>query len=890
VEILHSAGHLIPHLTLNDVMVLRTEDGRFQIKIDYKLSRFLNPKLDRPPPMLRHLLSCHPDIVNRRPLDTRSDIWSLGKIFVEILTGEFEIDDPAARVEQLAVPHEVRVLLRTMLAEDPDLRPRNAGDVAAALKGIGDGQIREAQRRGLEMAGPGPRPGRPWAGIGWTGTAVGLLAVLLLAVGLALIVRRSGPPDISEEYASRYAPSIAFVLVHYRIKDGNQTAYENRSEGTAFLADRNGHLLTSRHVACPWLEDGAFQAVARHLKEAGRSPELEYRVYLWFEGSRAFNRSAGFIESPDLADLYFLESAFRSQGTPGVEIAGVARHPTATRQLISSPLKDDFAVLRVFPIPEGLRPLPLAQGLDARTIPRLSRIITLGFPLGSRTQAADVSVSVTRGSVRRSFEDAIQIDASLYGGNSGGPVIDGRGTVIGIASGVATERAQGLLPTVTPLWHLAMVLPITKAAAFLEELRAGQVKWNGIQDFALEARLKRIRGEARQGRWAEAARVADAERERSSDPSVVLAAAMMRWCAGDEEAARRLFGQAVSMDPEGGLAKFMCLVIDWWRDRLAANPYRRELNAADWGSPLEFLGYLTRVLEGGVSREAALGAWDTPAEKSWIHWACAMRIQKAGDPAGAEGLLREAVLVAPADSWEGFLSAASLEGLQRQLLEAAADALAWGRYRSELDAFRERLREVRQEQEGRKTKLEAVLAPLQKDSISLDERVKALAQAAQIEPENGRILEELAFLRAAQGAWEPALDSTRAFLQREGRENARRLTLGILEGVLLSALGRGEEARACMEAFAARTRDPWHRAVAEALLGKRGSEALVKEAAGSPEKLLTLHLALGAWAEGRAERRRALEEYREVLASLLDTWVQFDFARERFEALRRAAE
>jgi len=105
--------------------------------------------------------------------------------------------------------------------------------------------------------------------------------------------------------------------------------------------------------------------------------------------------------------------------------------------------------------------------------------------------------------------------------------------------------------------------------------------------------------------------------------------------------------------------------------------------------------------------------------------------------------------------------------------------------------------------------------------------------------------------------------------------------------VCLRLVGRQDEALEALEAFGSRTRDPWHRAIAEALLGKRSKASLLPEAAQSPEKLLSLHLALGAWAEGSSDKKKALEEYKEVMASFLDGWVQFDFARERLKALRQ---
>jgi len=123
-EGLHQIGHIIPHLILDDIIIFKGEQEKLELKIDYKLSRFLDPKMDQPGPMLKKLLSCHPDIINNRPLNVRSDIWSLGKIFVELLTADHEATDFQAKINELPLPHEVEVLFKIMLADDPDLRPR----------------------------------------------------------------------------------------------------------------------------------------------------------------------------------------------------------------------------------------------------------------------------------------------------------------------------------------------------------------------------------------------------------------------------------------------------------------------------------------------------------------------------------------------------------------------------------------------------------------------------------------------------------------------------------------------------------------------------------------------------------------------------------------------
>ena len=306
-------------------------------------------------------------------------------------------------------------------------------------------------------------------------------------------------------------------------------------------------------------------------------------------------------ESDDSVDMYFLDAAFSTLGPRRLTITGVGRVPVKTWQRIQSPLGDDFAVLKIDSIPAGIRPLPLDLSMDPPKIPKLSPVIALGFPLGSRTQEHTVNVSVTRGHVRRAFENFLQVDSSLYRGNSGGPIIDIHGKVIGIASSVAVEWSIGMLPVATALSDLGMVLPITKAAAFLEEIKAGGVKWNGVLDLSVHRKIEQITRLAGRKKWKAALTLADRLLLESPEPALVMAAAMMHFCNEDVQGARRLFNRALSIDAENAHAQFMLYLIDQLDDGSKNSAYRRELIRLDWRSPHEFFGYLVRVVEGAVS-------------------------------------------------------------------------------------------------------------------------------------------------------------------------------------------------------------------------------------------------------------------------------------------------
>lgn len=645
--------------------------------------------------------------------------------------------------------------------------------------------------------------------------------------------------------------------------------------------DEDGYLLTSRHVACPWLEDSNLYVVINMLRQAQHQLRLEHQVYLWFEGEKAFNRVPDLSASTDLEDVYALDLAFRTDGSPRLTIFGVAKPPAKTWQLVKSPLKDDFAVLKIDHVPAGLKPLPLDLHMDPLKIPRLSPVITLGFPLGSRTQETTVNVSVTQGHVRRTFENMFQVDTSLHGGNSGGPMIDIRGKVIGIASGVAMGWAVGPVPIATPLSDIGMILPVTKA---------GHAKWNGLLDLSLEDRLEKIAEKARRGNWAEALALADKELRFSLDPTLVMAAGIMHFCAGEKVGAGRLFGQSLSMDDENNKAKLMLYLIDWLAGAYHESRYRQELLALDWRSPTEFLGHLVRVLEGTVDEETALNGGYTDAERSWLYYTVGLIRSGRGHLMDSEKLLEQAVLTADIDDWLFFLALADLGRLQTQRLEAIQSKPEEAEYRAQIETFHSAVEKNRATRSDQLGKLATLGARLRQESTTPGEKQNIMAQILGSDPRNGDILLGLAFYSAMENNWESALAYSRTFLKMRGRENAGQLSLGLLEAEILQIMGRKEEAKSTLEGYYRRIRDPWYLAISAYLLGERTDELVLTKRGKNPENLVTWHTALGFWSEGLGDKRKAISHYREALGSYMDTRVEYDFAKDRIQRLRRPSE
>lgn len=886
-EGLHRIGHIIPHLILDDILVIKSDDNQLQIKIDYKLSRFLDPKLDRPGPLLKKLLACHPDIIQRRPLDPRSDIWSLGKIFVELMTAEHESADFQTEIDELTLPAEFELLLKSMLADDPGLRPQSMAEVAESLDRIKDTDIDAAMQRAQAAVQPPAQEIRSLKRrIGWLILVVGVSAILALLVWFFLVFRQQDTEKRLGAYANRYAKSVAFVMSEYWLTYADSVIYRNRTEGTAFLVDTAGYLLTNRHVACPWLEDkNLYVLIGRYLHQP-EPLQLGYRIFLWFEGQKAFKRLPELSDDSEVEDTYGLSGAFRTDGRPRLKIAGVARAPNRTYQLIRSPLKDDFAVLKIDQIPEGLVPLPLDEKMSALAIPKLSPVIALGFPLGSRTQQATVNVSVTTGHVRRAFENLLQVDTSIHRGNSGGPIIDTRGKVIGIASGVAMDWIVGPIPLPTLLPDLGMVLPIDKAVIFLRELRAGKVKWNGVLDLSVETKVNKILDLAEERRWSDAQQLADRELQTSFDPSLVLAAAMIHFCAGDHRQALRLFESALSMDDKNTQARWLLYLIDWLADPSPKSPHRRELLNLDWRSPHEFYGHLVRVLEGSIPAQAAQKGGTTDEERNWLRYVMALAAARSDAASGAEALLQQVVLTTGRENWLHFLALSRLQNIWQGELKAIEDPQIRSQYRSDMVQFDQKLQASRREVAQRQRRLAPLLAQAGQEALDRAVKLQLLEQILEIDAGNGNVLVDLAFYHAMGEEWARALEFARRYLALNGRENAGRLKMGLLAAEILAKTNRRQEAVAELENYLAATGDRWYRQIAECLLDPQKQNTVVEKAGESPEYLLTGHVALAFWAEGKGDKSGAIENYREALGSYMDDTIEYAFAAERIKKLR----
>ncbi|MEA2131431.1 MAG: hypothetical protein QOJ85_4322 [Solirubrobacteraceae bacterium] len=104
----------------------------------------------------------------------------------------------------------------------------------------------------------------------------------------------------------------------------------------------------------------------------------------------------------------------------------------------------DVALLRIDPAGLTLRPLPLGSAADLRVG---SPVAAIGSPFGEPQSLSVGVVSATNRSITSltGFEiaGAIQTDAAINHGNSGGPLVNAKGEVLGINSQIQTASGGG---------------------------------------------------------------------------------------------------------------------------------------------------------------------------------------------------------------------------------------------------------------------------------------------------------------------------------------------------------------------------------------------------------------------------------------------------------------
>ena len=216
VKRLHTQSPPVIHRDIKAENIIRTNDGRI-VLIDFGIARRYDPDIRQDTHVLGTPLYAPPEQYGYRQTDTRSDIYSIGVLMHELLTGESELGSGSADAE-------VADIIDRCTRFDPDDRYRDAEALERALEALSSKRRRFLSR-----------------------TAVIAVAVVIIiaaiAVGVrAVLMHSQGGGDVSEsmdteqtgesndniDYAAYYkfaSPAIEAEVCRMLNKEPGQVTY-----------------------------------------------------------------------------------------------------------------------------------------------------------------------------------------------------------------------------------------------------------------------------------------------------------------------------------------------------------------------------------------------------------------------------------------------------------------------------------------------------------------------------------------------------------------------------------------------------------------------------------------------------------------------------------------
>jgi 2-alkenal reductase len=238
--------------------------------------------------------------------------------------------------------------------------------------------------------------------------------------------------DAAELYRKRAAGVVTIFALFG--EGGIDSPDVTASQGSGFVVSDDGYILTNSHVVTT-----AGEA------QPGDAPAAANTVYVEFrDGERVPARIVGW-------DVF-----------------------------------DDVGLLKVDPADHPVSPVPLG---DSSSVVVGEPIAAIGSPFGQESSLSVGVVSATERSIDSitsdfNLVDAIQTDAPINRGNSGGPMFNAAGEVIGINAQIRSESgtAEGV----------GFAIPINAAKRSMEQLiQTGDVRyaWLGVTTQTLTPRL-----------------------------------------------------------------------------------------------------------------------------------------------------------------------------------------------------------------------------------------------------------------------------------------------------------------------------------------------------------------------------------------------------------------
>src|SRR3954466_913804 len=249
--------------------------------------------------------------------------------------------------------------------------------------------------------------------------------------------------------------------------------------GFVWVTSRSNSKL--RQLTAPLLRDAVHWSEGSAVHGAGLSPEEQNNIDIY----KAARLATVYITSTTVRrDFFYQPVASRSLGSGFLinesgfiltnfhVISGSSRiQVTLSDQTqyyataLDTDRSDDLALIKITP----KRPVEYLRLGDSEHLQVGQKVLAIGNPFGLEgTLTVGVVSSIGRaieGENQQRLEGMIQTDAAINGGNSGGPLLDSNGSVIGINTAILGQTNMGI----------GFALPINRAKALLADYQAGRV-------------------------------------------------------------------------------------------------------------------------------------------------------------------------------------------------------------------------------------------------------------------------------------------------------------------------------------------------------------------------------------------------------------------------------
>ncbi len=232
------------------------------------------------------------------------------------------------------------------------------------------------------------------------------------------------------------------------------------------------------------LLDAYSQAVVQVVRQVGPA-------VLTIAGEKSQGVGSGFVITPD---GFALTNSHVVQGQDRLKVTTEDGDNLAA-ELIGDDPSTDLALIRV-----AARELPHTELGDSEALHAGQLVIAVGNPFGFRSTVSTGVVSALGRAMRsregRLIENIVQHTAPLNPGNSGGPLVDSRGRVIGVNTAIIAY-AQGLgfaVPGNTARWVVSELLAhrhVRRLALGIRVMGADVPRWLSrdldlLSDYAVE--------------------------------------------------------------------------------------------------------------------------------------------------------------------------------------------------------------------------------------------------------------------------------------------------------------------------------------------------------------------------------------------------------------------